>query len=96
MISANTAAIIKSAETLSRQADIIEAKGRELEQMLRGRRDKERVLLFFKRPKGDIDRMANAREEIVKNLRTQSLFLKECAKRYRGVQSRAIIRADRI
>jgi hypothetical protein len=59
--------------------------------MERGARN--RFLIFFKKPLRDIERLAKKRREITGGLVAQSLYLRECAKQYRGAQSRAVVRA---
>lgn len=93
MISANTEAMLRSAATLARQAEIIDQTGAEFEQLLRSRRDFSGVL---NRITGKVRRMETKRKYVTKALRTQSLFLRECARRFRGVQSSVISRAEKL
>lgn len=96
MISANTQALLAAAKELETQAASIEQSGRQLEVQLRAQREKQRFLLFFRRPVGDIESLKKQRIRVVEQLRTQGLFLRECAKRLKSIQSRAITRTDKL
>jgi hypothetical protein len=96
MISANTAEMLRAAQILAEQARIIEQNGLLLERGLIEKGAAKRFLIFFKKPLGDIERLAKKRKKITDALMAQSLYLRECAKCYRGVQSRAVVRSDMI
>jgi hypothetical protein len=91
-IKADTAELLRTADVLWRQAGRIEACGIEAESLIGARPG---FSLFFWRNREDA-RLKKAREALVGRLRAQSLFLRECARKYRVVQSRTIARAGRI
>lgn len=95
-ISADTIKMIEAACELEQRADLIEKQGRQLEQLLRAQRAGNKRLWFFDRSTRNIDALAAMRAEMVEGLRNQSLFLRECAKRYKNAQSLAALRADYI
>ena len=96
MISADTAEMLRAAQVLAEQARIIEENGKAFERELVEKGAVKRFWIFFKKPRGDIKRLAKKRKEITDGLMAQSLYLRECAKCYRGVQSRAAVRSDMI
>lgn len=96
MITANTQKMIEAALEIDRQADVVEREGLRLEQALRAQRAQRKLLLFFAAPTADIDEFARQRAAVTEGLRNQSLYLRECAKRYKTVQSLATARKDQI
>lgn len=96
MITADTQKMTQAAREIGRRADTIEAEGLQLEQLLRKQREGKKVLFFFKQSTADIEALARQRAAVVEGLRNQSLYLLECAKRYKNVQSLAAVRAERI
>jgi len=87
MISVNTEVLLEAAEVLSQQADNIERLGLEIETFARTKRAKKKVLIIFRRPQTDINRLEQRRKSVVDELRAQSLYLCECAKKLKSVQS---------
>lgn len=93
MISASTETMLRSAATLARQADTIDQAGMEFEALLRARHDLRGVLF---RMCGGVRRLERRRKRIAHMLRTQNLFLRECARRFRSVQSQVISCAEKL
>lgn len=96
MISANTKELLQAAQQLAAQADVIEQAGVQIELQLRAQRERRRILFFFGRAARDIDSLEKQRILLVGKLRKQSLYLRECAKRYKAVQSWTIAKFDRL
>ena len=96
MISANTEVLLEAAEVLSLQADNIDRWSLEIETFARAKRAKKRVLIIFRRSEADIKRLERQRKSVVNQLRVQSLFLCECAKRLKSAQSVTLSRQRRL
>lgn len=96
MIAADTQKMTEAALEIDKRADLIESDGLKLEQLLRSQRSQKKILFFFERSTKDIEDLARHRAQVVQGLRNQSLYLRECAKRYKNVQSLAAARADRV
>ncbi len=91
MIKVNTAALLDAATEISAQADIIQKNIDLIVAHARNKREKQRTLLIFKKTEKDIDDLERDTQLVVEELRNQSLYLKECAKRFRAVQGVAQI-----
>jgi len=92
----DTGDILECAAELEAAADRLDRAADELERRLLAQRRQARRLIFFKKPEGDLEDLAARRRELSGSLRTQSLFLKECVRRYRGAQSRSVMRAGTV
>ena len=96
MISVNTEALFETAKMLSEQADNIDKFGSAFECAAREERAQKKILVIFKRSESDINKLAAQRKAIVNKLRAKSLFLRECAKRFKNAQSVTLNRQWRL
>jgi hypothetical protein len=96
VISVDTQQLTQAADELMRQADIVAQRAEQLTALLRKRRESQRMLWIFKKSNRDIDAFARQSADIAAELRRQSLYFKECAKRYRSIQSVAVVRAEKL
>ena len=90
------AQILECADQLWAAADSMEKAGMELEKRIYASRTRQRWRIFSRKPEDHLSELVRGRQDIVRHFRNQSLYLKECVRRYRGAQVRANIRSQRV
>jgi len=87
--------MLECANQILAAAECMEQAGIELERRLVEARQQQNRWPFFQKPLDDLDKLAKQRQQLVRHMRNQGLYIKECVRRYRAAQSRAVIRASR-